>query len=218
MLSRGNRQAILRIAYKKETKNMSTDRKNTILGIDYNINAPANLNEALELCGGDEAVLVEHFVQKLVYNHHNAEVRGAFCEALEEQTGHARETKKVERNGKEVEVFAETETEYVNRVCALEGVEPSEYAELLQEVADKHPLSGVRKARASSGGTRLAKMYITAAEEISKAGALEKAAAKLASDLGISVEATVESVALALKEREDRRKAEFAASIEAFVG
>lgn len=198
-------------------------RKNNVFGLDYNLNAPENLDEAIAICGGDEALLLEHFIQKLVYNHHNADVRSSFCEALEEQTGVKRLTsvkdsgkKNEDGTPKTVEVYAETETEYVNRVASEQGAEVSDYAELLQSVADKHPLDGKKRAR-SSAGPRLAKMYIEAAQGIVDAGAAEKAAAMLSSELGEEIEASLLGIAGALKEREDRKRAEFAKSLKAFI-
>lgn len=205
---------------------MSKRRANTILEIPYEIsNEPENVEEAIALCGGDEKALIEHFVQKLVYNHHNAELRSAFLERVEEKTGISRQTTKKEKGtdaeGKPrfVEVYSETEGEYFNRVLAERGEKPSDFSSLLQETADGysdgdgkavagHPLDGTKKVR-SSGGPKLAKMYTQGAEEIAKAGKLEQGAKKLAAELGILVEATVESVARALKEREDRRRSEF---------
>ena len=208
-------------------------RPNTILEIPYEIsNEPTTIAEAMDLCGGPETppdqkekALIEHFVQKLVYNHHNAELRTAFLERVEEKTGIARQVEKKEKgtdsNGKPkvVEVYTETEGEYFARVLAERAEKPSDYSPLLQETADGFtaadgkvvagfPLDGTKKAR-GAGGPRLAKMYISGAEEIEKAGKLDSAAKTLAAELGIPVEPAVEAVARALKEREDRRRSEF---------
>lgn len=202
------------------------DRKNTILGVEYNIkNAPATVAEALALCGGDEALVVEHFTQKLIYNHHNPEVRAAFVEKLEEVTGNKRKVsvkdtgkKNEDGSAKTVEVYDETETEYFSRVLAELGAEPGDYADLMQEVADATPLDGKRRAR-TSAGPKLAKMYLTAAQSIVDKGeaAVTKASGILSAELNMEVAPTVEGIAKALKEREDRKRAEFAQSLTALV-
>ena len=205
---------------------MSKRRANTILEIPYEIsNEPENVTEAVALCGGDEKSLIEHFVQKLVYNHHNSELRSAFLERVEEKTGIARQVTKKEKGTdnegkpKFVEVYSETEGEYFARVLAERGEKPSDYSPLLQETADGYsdgdgkpvpgfPLDGTKKAR-SAGGPKLAKMYVQGAEEIEKAGKLASAATRLSEELSLRIEATIDSVARALKEREDRRRSEF---------
>jgi hypothetical protein len=214
------------IRQNSERKTMSKRRPNTILEIPYEIsNEPENVAEAVALCGGDEKALLEHFVQKLVYNHHNSELRSAFLERVEEKSGIARQVEKKEKGtdsqGKPrvVEVYSETEGEYFARVLAERAEKPSDYTPLLQETADGYkdgdgkdvpgfPLDGTKKAR-GAGGPKLAKMYISGAEEIEKAGKLAAAASKLAEALGLRVDPTVDSVARALKEREDRRRSEF---------
>lgn len=195
-------------------------RANTILEIPYEIsNGPETLADCIAICNGDESLVVEHFTQKLVYNHHNAEVRSAFLERLEAQTGIARQTEKKKKGEKEVEVYTETEGEYFARVLAERGEKASDYSSLLQETADGYsdgggkkvegfPLDGTKRAR-TGGAPKLAKMYLQGAEDIEKAGKLDSAASKLAAELGIPVEPVVESIARALKEREDRRRSEF---------
>jgi len=197
-------------------------RKNTVLGVEYNIQAPENIQEAIVICGGEdggEALLLEHFIQKLVYNHHNADVRSSFVEKVEELTGIKRgvETKttgKKNEDGtdKTIEVYTETETEYFNRVLSETGTEASEYASYLQEIADASPLDGKKKAR-TGGGPKLAKMYLTAAQTIVDKGSEEKAAGILGAELGYTVEPTLEGLAKALKDREDRKRKEFAAQL-----
>lgn len=199
------------------------DRKNTVLGVEYSLKAPENIAEAVEICGGDENLLVEHFVQKLVYNHHNAEVRALFVEKVEEQTGIKRKTvqkdtgkKNEDGSSKMIEVYDETETEYFNRVLAESGTEAGDYVAELQAIADANPLDGKKKAR-TSAGPKLAKMYVQGATEIVNAGSGEKAAKVLSAELGMPIEATIESIARGLKEREDRRRAEFAQSLKGLV-
>jgi hypothetical protein len=204
-------------------------RANSILEIPYEIsNEPETLDEAIALCGGETGakILIEHFVQKLIYNNHNPDLRPAFLERVEEKTGIARATEKKEK-GKDsegkpkfIEVYSETEGEYFARVLAERSEKATDYAALLQETADGgytdaqgnevsgYPLDGTKRARAA-GGPKLAKMYVTGAEEIEKAGKLQSASVKLSEELGMKVEATVDSVARALKEREDRRRSEF---------
>lgn len=195
-------------------------RANSILEIPYEIsNGPETIEDCQAICGGDIALVVEHFTQKLVYNHHNAELRSAFLERVEEKTGIARKTDKKKKGDKEVEVYTETEGEYFDRVLAERGEKATDYTPLLQETADGYkdaegkdvpgfPLDGTKKMRAG-GGPKLAKMYLQGAEDIAKAGKLESAAAKLTAELGIPIEATVDSIAKGLKEREDRRRSEF---------
>jgi hypothetical protein len=205
-------------------------RPNTLLGVPYEIsNEPESVEEAVAICGGgDEGTkaLIEHFVQKLVYNNHNPELRSAFLERVEERTGIARKTEKKQKGTdgegkpKEVEVYSETESEYFSRVLAERAEKEADYTPLLQETSDGgykdgngndatgYPLDGTKRTR-TAAGPRLAKMYITGAEEIQKAGKLESAATRLAEELGIAVLPAVESVAKALKEREDRRRSEF---------
>lgn len=193
------------------------ERKNTVLGIEYKLNAPTTIDEAVAICGGDANLLLEHFVQKLVYNHHNADVRAAFVEKVEEMSGikrkvEVKDTGKKNEDGspKTVEVYGETETEYFNRVLAETGAEVEEYSAVMQEIANANALDGRKRVRASSAGPRLAKMYLNAAQTILDKGTQDKAAGILSSELGMVVEPTLESLAKALKEREDRKRQEFA--------
>lgn len=198
-------------------------RPNSILEVPYEIsNEPTTIEECVAICGGGEdgtKLLIEHFVQKLIYNHHNPDLRSPFLERVEEKTGIARLTEKKKKGEKDVEVFTETEGEYFSRVLAERGEKASDYSTLLQETADGYidkdgkavpgyPLDGTKRSR-GSGAPKLAKMYMQGAEEIEKAGKLESAASKLTAELGIPVEPAVEAVARALKEREDRRRSEF---------
>lgn len=193
-------------------------RTNNVFGIDYTIQQPENLAEAIEICGNDEAVVLEHFVQKLIYNHHNAEVRAAFCEALAESTGEARHTEtKTNASGKEVTVYTETETEYVNRVAASEGVDVGEYAGLLQEIADKNRLDGTRRQRSSSGPKSAGKTYIALAQSIIDKGSAAKAAAVLTAEGGKPVSEDLMDLAFALKARDARIKAQQMADLNAAI-
>jgi len=195
------------------------NRKNTVLGLEYDIkNAPTTIAEAVEICGGDENALIEHFVQKLVYNHHNADVRAAFCEKVEENTGVARATsKKTTASGKEVEVYAETETEYFERALAETGSDRSEFVAVIQAIADETPLDGTKKVRTGSGGPKIGKTYLKLAEQLVAAGSAEKAAKILGEEHGRTVEPTVESLALALKERDEKKRREFAEQVAGLV-
>ena len=194
------------------------NRKNTVLGLEYTLNAPTTVAEAVEICGGDESLLVEHFVQKLIYNHHNADVRATFCEKVEEQTGIARKTdKKTTAAGKEVEVYAETETEYFQRALAETGSEAEEFVSTIQEVADGSPLDGKKKVRATGAGPRIGKTFLKLAEQIIEKGSQEKASAVLSAELDHSVGTDATSLAVALKERDDRKRREFAEQVGALL-
>jgi hypothetical protein len=200
------------------------ERKNAVLGVEYKLQAPENIAEAVEICGGDEKILLEHFTQKLIYNHHNSEIRSAFLEKVEELSGVKRATemkdtgkKNEDGTPKLVEVFAESEGEYFARVMASDGSEPSDWSEHMQTIADTTPLDGRRKVRAA-GISRLAKQYIEGAQQLVAAGVGEKAAAKLSEELDMEVLPTEEGLAKALKEREDRRRAEFANSLKNLIG
>jgi hypothetical protein len=193
------------------------DRKNRTLGLDVTVSGvPANLAALVEAY--TEQAVYELFVRQAVYNNWNPEFRAAFVEALEEETGIARNTKgtgkfkeiKDEATGEvrkeEVTVYSESEQEYFDRV--LNGADPSTYQDLADRVAKSVKFDASLRERKSAGPKALAKMYLNGAQQLIDAGAAQSAAEKLSNALGISVEPTLEGLAQALKIREDRRRQE----------
>jgi hypothetical protein len=112
------------------------------------------------------------------------------------------------------EVKIEPDKAFFDRVCAEQGVEPSHYADLIQQVANENPFDPSRKQRAA-GARKIAKTYIEAAQGIVDAGelAINGATAQLSEllDRPIDVsdpETRVMVIATAIADNELREKRE----------
>ena len=190
------------------------------LGVKVKILVYATSKEGNDAAGkdgseGNDAVLDE-CNRNLVYRGALPEARDTLLEAVEAETGIERKTEQVnnadgtpkkKEDGTFVLKFAETEGEYMNRVCAKLGVEKSHF----QPLADKMDAIAVdikATERKPGGPKKLPNDYLESAKRIFGNGNQDKWAATL----GITFTGDVEKDQLALgwkiKEREDAKRKE----------
>lgn len=158
---------------------------------------------------------VEEANDNVAYRGVLADFRYALCEAIEGETSNARGVEpvidaktnkpKTGKDGQPVTKYTEKESEYVNRIVL---VEKALTKERLQQIADDVSKTLVfdPKQQTRSTGSKLAKVYSDAANEIIAKGGAEKAAGRLAEILGRPVTPDANSLALAIKENEDRKR------------
>jgi len=210
---------------------MTTTKVRT-LSFNLDVNVPDSVEEFDQLAGRQGACL-EQAVLNIIYRSVLAQFRASFCEALEESTGIARETKDTGRTRKvktehadgsvteeteAVLVYSETEVEYVDRVFAtiaqrdgssIDAVVAAN-ATLAQNIASKIDFDP--SERAASGGTaapkKVGKTFMALAEKLIAMGKGPKNADKLTQLLGIPVDGTnAVSLGRAIQENERRKKA-----------
>lgn len=197
------------------------------LGFELTINVPSSVEEFDQLAKRAGACLTEA-TANVLYRGTLAEFRDTFCEELEKETGIARLTKVTGKSkaGEDIIAYAETEADYVKRVAAEKSVEVSSFADLANRVAAAITFDPSATERKGGAPKKVAKLYLNIVEEVEKAAGpdgLVKVAAKLSSTLGRAVTVDVstpealaksrEVLAVAIKEDQDRKKAEMAASL-----
>lgn len=145
---------------------------------------------------------------------------------VEEITGIKRREKesgRVDSETKEpIMVYDETESDYWKRVCidvAKQNTEQNNdgpktpeavalsFRPVALEVLAAIEFNPRRKEKLQAGPKKIAKTYLAVAQKLVDAGNGAATAAKLASKLGIEVQATVESIARAIAEDKRRQKA-----------
>ena len=105
------------------------------LGVKATANGvPASVEE-FDLNAKKVGACLDEAVNNVIYRSFLAGFRALFCEAVEDATSISRKTKKVKRGDKEVEVFDETEGEYIRGVRLSQGW--TEDVSILQGIADK---------------------------------------------------------------------------------
>jgi hypothetical protein len=192
----------------------------SVCGFDLEVSGvPETLDELVKAAGGEQAV-VDTFVNHKKYHVVNTEARSALSEALGEITGIEREVQKVKSPTKsdpdrEVEKFAESEQEYVDRVVAQSGRTREALAPDVKAKVGTIAFKAVGEARV--GGPRLAKMDTEYAQKLIAAGAdmFNQAVEKLQQkNPGVTIEKDeqgvpkVESLAAALRANRARLEAE----------
>lgn len=190
--------------------------KKKLLGLEVAVpNVPETLAEAVAAYG--ESVVLAGFVNPVIYNVWNPDVRAAALEAIEASTGIARKTRST---GKEKEVkneatgevtkepvlvYDETEKEYFDRLVG--SGEPEQFQSFFDTAAAATEFNGAARERAASGPKAIAKMYLNGAQQIIDAGKGEVAAAKLSDITGVTITSDLESLAKGLKIKADKERA-----------
>lgn len=210
------------------------------LGYKLNYNVPSSIEEFDQLAKESGAGLREAN-RNVLYRSVLAQFRNAFLhgldadegqeaiEGLDKLTGVERNfkvTKPEVRDGdgkitqEEVSAWDETEDEYYKRVMATlvkngnyPSVEAAEaaFAGHAQAVLSAIPFDPSKTERKSSGPKKVPATYVDVAKEIIAQGGADKAAAKLSSVLGRTVEANEASLAQAVWDDQKRQKKQLAA-------
>jgi hypothetical protein len=191
------------------------------VGVSYNLSVPET-SEEYDQIAGKIGACVESANKNVIYRQSNAQFRAFYCDAVEEDTGIERQTKVVatkthtDEDGNEttedVLGYAETEKKYLDRVYAeLElddeaavmarfgGLVEQAQGEVVFDPSEREPAAKTKKPR---------KAFLRVGEAIEAKGGqegLDHVAGKLADELDIEVEATVEGVALALQIKDSQR-------------
>lgn len=191
------------------------------VGVSYNISVPETAEEYDQLAGKVGAC-VSSANRNVIYRQTNPQFRPKFCELVEEDTGIERKTKVTgtktvkdddgNETTEEIIGYAETEKVYLDRVYAEENLVDEEqimarFGDLVSQ-AEAEVVFDPSEHEAAPKVKKPKKIHRTTAEQIlEQAGeeALAMVASKLAEELDIEVEATVDSVAMALQTRENRR-------------
>lgn len=181
------------------------------LGVDVKINVPETIAEAVEKFG--EEIVLDRFVKSVVYHSTLGDFRDGFVSKLEEVTGVARKTKLVD----EEEVYAETESEYVKRLVAEEGKEDSSAYQTFADEVSSTLVFEPKAERVSSGRapSKPGKSYLATAKTALEfpPEKLEKVLTNLRNATGLDVQATEESIAIAIKAKLDADRLAFKASL-----
>lgn len=195
--------------------------QNKSMGLVVNVEVPDSVEEYNQLAGRNDACL-EDAIQYNLFHSFNSEFRNKFAEAVEKETGIARNlneaamAKSPERkDGKEKTKIYENPGSYIARVLAEKGVEASAFQDVGDRIARSikfDPSEGTR-----SGSGKVGKEYLAAAETIINAGPdkLEGAIEKLESlNTGLTIERNseggvdVDTLARAIKINADRKQRE----------
>jgi hypothetical protein len=195
------------------------------LGYDLKVLVPDSVEEYDRLARKDGACF-ESATNNVLYRSTLAKFRDALCQAIENNTGIARETEPTGRfekddEGKDTDTpvlrYVETEAVFFKRVCATlaaEGKFPSpeaaaaSFADLAQETISGIAFNPSERERAVSGPKTVAKQYTKLAQEWVDAGQADRRVAQFKEKLGATwtVEATVESLARAISEDQRRKR------------
>jgi hypothetical protein len=199
-----------------------------VLGVTVNYDLPTTLQEALLLPGCTEDLIFKSFLKQNLYHGSFGAIRAKITELLEASKLGKRENyfkKKVvtkqedgswlDASGKALateqvgEIEIETDARFFLRTCAVNGVEPKAYTELVQEATNLVPFDVTRKERAA-GEKKANKTHLKIATEIADNGALDRVASQLSADLGYEIDVTgdrdeaINTLALAIGENERR--------------
>lgn len=182
--------------------------KTRTFGIPVEKECPSTLEEMMNL-GISEEQAIELAVSYVMEKSVLVQTRKLVLERLAEDTGIERKTRVVGKNkdGTDRVAYDETETKYFDRVCAEQGVERSHYQDLVTEVFNSVELDPTAKER-SSKPKKIPATHLELAQEFIDEGKGEALAAFLSKKLGSTVEASLESLALGLQEKDRREKQE----------
>lgn len=200
-----------------------------VMGVEVIVMVPNTLEGLCDWAGGPD-VVYKAALKNILYHGFSPNVRAAFAEALEEETGVARrqqvdndgtpkvrKRKEEDENGNEIEVeepVLETEQDYLNFVLAEGKVTPDRVNSLMQEVADAsdpkpRPSQGRKPSKAAMS---FAAKYLAAVEAGNKTAEqfiaiFESKNGMKFSDIGDG-EFNQENVARAIQINEERKKQE----------
>lgn len=122
-------------------------------------------------------------------------------------------TKNEDGSFKTTEIYDEKESVYEARALSESGKTKADFQPTAELIASLIAFDASERARATAGPKKIGKAYLEKATELQNAGQLETVAAKLAKKLKREVAATVESVAVAIKEFQDAEAAKAIASL-----
>lgn len=204
-----------------------TNRTVKTLGFEFVLAVPSTSAEYNTLAKAKEGedLCCQEAVNNVIYRSTLTGVRDDFCEALEEATGVARHTKKVELKSKNddgtpkySEVWNETEELFVNRALAESGKTRADFAELLASVVEKNPFNPAVAERKPAGPKKARKDLLQVTEAVVAQGKGDLLAQKLSEKLGKPVAGDANSLALALQEDQRNEEAKRNASLVASLG
>ena len=153
---------------------------------------------------------IEEGINNIAYRGVLAEFRAAFCEAVETATGIARNTKTIEKGDKKVEVYDESEANYIRRVRAEKGWTETngDLDDIGTKVAAALVFDPSAPERKPAAPKRLAAAFKEAAERIFNNGSHEKWAEKLSVTYTGDREKDTLALGWAIKAAEDAKAAE----------
>lgn len=192
------------------------------VGVSYNLQVPETAEE-YDSMAGKVGACVESANKNVIYRQCNAQFRAKFCELVEDETGIERATKVTgtkttkdddgNETTEEIIGYAETEKVYLDRVYAEEGLADeaqivSRFGDLIEQAQDATTFDPKEREAAAPRSKKPKKIHRDTAEAIAEQAGeegLEHVAGKLAEELDLEVEPTVEGIAEALQIRENRR-------------
>jgi hypothetical protein len=200
-----------------------------VLGVAVNYDLPTSLQEALLLPGCTEDLIFKSFLKQNLYHGSLGAIRAKITELLEARELGKRESylkKKLvfkqgdgswlDASGKTLtteqvgEIEIETDARFFLRTCAINGVDPKSYTELVQEATNLVPFDVTRKERGAAGEKKASKKHLSLATEIADNGALDRVALQLGFELGFEIDVSgdrdeaISTLALAIGENERR--------------
>ena len=190
-----------------------------VLEVEVNYQTPAT-SEEFDTLAGKVGATLEMAVKQELFHGAYGDIRSGVADGLI-KLGHERKALKTEERestDEEGNVTTETvvtkwETEAVffKRICATEGVEPTHFKDLIQEVALATPFDPSKKER-SVAAKKIAKTHLECAQAIAAEGGLEHVAGVLADLLSIDVDVSmggedaIENLARAISINEQKEK------------
>lgn len=192
-----------------------TSKKYMSLGVEVNVPVPSDVAE-FDLNAKRVNACLDEAIDNVVYRSYLADFRNLFCEVVETSTSIARKTKVVKKGDKEVEVWDETEGEYIRGIRATKGWEDDNSA--LQLIAEA-VLTTVNadgklvllfdasaSERKQTGPKKLAIAYKEAAQRIFTNGNQDKWGTKLGLTYTGDQTKDIEILGWAVKRVEDEKR------------
>jgi hypothetical protein len=179
-------------------------------GLKIKLGVPSSVTDYDKLAGKDGATLADA-IKNTVYRGPLAVFRDKFCTALEAKSGIERAFKpelddkgqpKVDKDGSAIGSYTESEARYVKRVA---GDNVAQYQSLADEISASLVFDPSARDPKTSGPKKLAKMYTEAAQSLFDQGRGADVVEKLNTKLGTTFPATVEGLALAIKEDQNKK-------------
>src|ERR1035437_5611560 len=130
-------------------------------GFEITLHVPSSIEVYDRLAKVSGACLKDAIVNT-VYRGSLAEFRANFCEAVEKETTIARKTKptsKKDSEGADIEVYAETDGEYFNRVLAESGKSREHFTPIANTIASAIVFDPSATERKAPGPKKVAKAY-----------------------------------------------------------
>lgn len=196
---------------------MKTQQYDIFVGLKVTYECPSSVEE-FDTLAKKEGACLESAIDNVVYRGNQAAARAAFIEKLEEVTNIARKSHQEadgtndDGSAKTKTVIDETEGKYFRRAVAESKLDTKTLQELMDEVCAAPEIRVVNPAERERKTPVSAARYTKAAQALVSGGFAAKAAQKLGGLLGRTVEPTVESLALAIKDDIARQQAEQLAS------